>query len=145
LVFGCGKARRHAGEGAHSILLRAGPRHTLKKEENMIRKLIVTLFISISVSAHATIFGSVRGIVHDPHHRPVSGAMVTLRSQTSDLEKTANTDNNGEFQFNGVPLGDYSISVVAPDFSQVEQKLVVQAGTEPVLHFELRIAANGAD
>ena len=109
----------------------------------MIRKLIVILFISISVSAHATIFGSVRGIVHDPHHRPVSGAVVTLRSETSDLEKTATTSDNGEFQFNGIALGDYSISVIADDFSQVEQKLMVQAGTEPVLHFELRIAAKG--
>jgi outer membrane receptor protein involved in Fe transport len=109
----------------------------------MIRKLIVILFMSMSVSAHATIFGSVRGIVHDPHHRPVSGAIVMLRSQTSDFEKTANTDNNGEFQFNGIALGDYSIVVVAQGFSQMEQQLVVQAGTEPVLHFELRIAAKG--
>jgi hypothetical protein len=82
-----------------------------------------------------------RGIVHDPHHRPVAGAMVMLRSQTSDFEKTANTDQNGEFEFNALPLGEYSVVVVAPDFSQTSQKLIVQSGTEPVLHLELRVAA----
>src|ERR1700756_4243239 len=108
------------------------------REENMIRKSTIALVFALVLitSAHATIFGSVRGIVHDPHHRPVSGAMVMLRSQTSDWEKTATTDNNGEFQFNALPLGEYSITVVAPGFSQASQKLVVQSGTEPVLHLE---------
>jgi outer membrane receptor for ferrienterochelin and colicin len=110
----------------------------------MICKSIVLatcLFGLATLSAHATIFGSVRGVVHDPHHRPVSGAMVMLRSQTSDWEKTTTTDNNGEFQFNALSLGEYSITVVAPGFSQSSQKLVVQSGTEPVLHLELRVAA----
>ena len=110
----------------------------------MIRKSIVVLvfvFGLLPSPARATIFGSVRGIVHDPHHRPVSGAMVMLRSQTSDFEKTANTDQNGEFEFNALPLGEYSVVVAAPDFSQASQKLVVQSGSEPVLHLELRVAA----
>jgi hypothetical protein len=103
---------------------------------------VSVVFAVAAISANATIFGSVRGIVHDLHHRPVSGAMVMLRSQTSDWEKTATTDNNGEFQFNALSLGEYSITVVAPGFSQESQKLVVQSGTEPVLHFELRVIAN---
>jgi len=111
----------------------------------MIRKLIISAIFAFALTcapAHATIFGSVRGIVHDPHHRPVSGAMAMLRAQTSDWEKTATTDSNGEFQFNALPLGEYSITVVAPGFSQASQKLVVQSGTEPVLHLELRVAAS---
>src|SRR5438477_4038214 len=112
------------------------------QEENMIRKLTVSVIFAVAaISVQATIFGSLRGIVHDPHHRPVSGAMVMLRSQTSDWQKTATTDNNGEFQFNALPLGEYSIVVVAPGFSQESKKLVVQSGTEPVLHLELRVAA----
>ena len=109
----------------------------------MIRKLIIATVLASVIAAppaHATIFGSVRGVIHDPHHRPVSGAMVMLRSQTSDFEKTANTDNNGEFQFNALPLGEYAVIVVAPGFGQVEQNLIVQSGTEPVLHLALRVA-----
>lgn len=110
----------------------------------MIRKsvILLTFVFAICIApARATIFGGTRGIVHDPHHRPVSGAMVMLRSQTSDWERTANTNENGEFQFNAVPLGDYSVAVAAPGFSQVSERLVVQPGTEPVLHFELSVAA----
>src|ERR1700751_4908628 len=92
----------------------------------------VTLINSMAL---ATIFGSVRGIVHDPQHRPIQGAMVMLKSQSSDWTKSATTDATGEFAFNAVPLGDYSISVASPGFVQAAQKLVVNSGTEPVVHF----------
>ena len=98
---------------------------------------VVTLVSSI---AFATIFGSVRGIVHDPQHRPIQGAMVMLKSKSSDWAKSASTDANGEFAFNAVPLGDYSISVASPGFAQAMQSLVVNSGTEPVVHFQLSLA-----
>jgi outer membrane cobalamin receptor len=89
--------------------------------------------------ALATIFGSVRGIIHDPQHRPIQGAIVMLKSQSSDWAKSASTDANGEFTFNAVPLGDYSISVASPGFAQAAQNVVVNSGTEPVVHFQLRL------
>jgi hypothetical protein len=88
----------------------------------------------------ATIFGSVRGIIHDPQHRPIQGAMVMLKSKSSEWAKSANTDANGEFGFNAVPLGDYSISAASPGFAQAMQSLVVNSGTEPVVHFQLSLA-----
>jgi hypothetical protein len=94
----------------------------------------------ISSMALATIFGSVGGIIHDPQHRPIQGAMVMLKSQSSDWAKSATTDTNGEFAFNAVPLGDYSISVASPGFSHAVQNLVVNSGTEPVIHFQLNVA-----
>src|SRR5579885_2572943 len=97
--------------------------------------------IAASIAAHATIFGSVRGIVHDPQHRPLQGGMVMVRSTTSDWAKSTNTDDNGEFEFNAVPIGEYSVAIVAPNFTQTEQTVVVSAGSEPVLHFALAVAA----
>ena len=91
--------------------------------------------------ASATIFGSVRGIVHDPQHRPVQGAMIMLRARTSDWNKTAETDAEGQFSLNAVPLGDYSISVASPGFAQTEQDVVVISGSEPVVHFQLVVAS----
>jgi hypothetical protein len=93
----------------------------------------------VSSMALATIFGSVRGIIHDPQHRPIQGAIVMLKSQSSDWAKSASTDANGEFTFNAVPLGDYSISVASPGFTQAAQNVVVNSGTEPVVHFQLRL------
>ena len=64
----------------------------------------------------ATIFGNVRGIVHDPQHRPVGSAEVVLKALRSDWSHTTETSAEGEFEFNAVPLGDYTISISAPGF-----------------------------
>ena len=98
---------------------------------------VVGLMSSIAL---ATIFGSVRGVIHDPQHRPIQGAMVMLKSKSSEWTKSASTDANGEFTFNAVPLGDYSISVVSPGFAQALQNVVVNSSTEPVVHFQLSLA-----
>ncbi len=101
----------------------------------------LVFFLSLLLpNAGATIFGSVRGVVHDPQHRPVQGAMVMLQAKSSDWAKNADTDANGEFLFIGVPIGDYSVSVASPGFAQAVQSLVVISGTEPVVHFQLNVA-----
>src|SRR5579862_7232638 len=89
----------------------------------------------------AAIFGSVRGIVHDPQHRPVQGAMVMLHAKTSDWSNTATTDSNGEFQFVAVSLGEYTVSVASPGFTQTAQTVTVESGTQPVLHYQLALAS----
>src|SRR5256886_1472023 len=104
----------------------------------------VTLsFLLITGLCFATIFGSVRGIIHDPQHRPLQGAMVMLRANSSDWAKSTNTDENGEFVFNAVPIGEYTVTVAAPSFTQISQMVTVGSATEPVLHLALKVAAKG--
>ena len=67
--------------------------------------------------------------------------MVMLRSKSSEWAKTTNTDANGQFEFSAVPLGEYSVSVASPGFVQTAHDVVVVAGSEPVLHFQLQVAA----
>jgi outer membrane receptor protein involved in Fe transport len=108
----------------------------------MTRKTAVLLFILLwAATAAATIFGSVRGIVHDPQHRPLPGAMVMLRANSSDWARSSNTDDNGEFQLNAIPIGEYRVVVVAPGFDQISQAVTVRSGTEPVLHLALKVSA----
>jgi hypothetical protein len=89
---------------------------------------------------HATIFGRIQGIVHDPQHRPVPGAAVKLQAVTSDWSQTAQADDNGEFSFTSVPVGDYRITVTQPKFETSEQTVTVVSGSSPILHFQLAIA-----
>jgi TonB dependent receptor/Carboxypeptidase regulatory-like domain/TonB-dependent Receptor Plug Domain len=91
--------------------------------------------------AFATIFGSVRGIVHDPQHRPVQGAHIMLKAQNSDWTKALDTDSNGEFEFSSVPIGNYTVTVSLPSFQQTQQAVIVQSDTSPVLHFRLAVAS----
>ena len=108
---------------------------------NYKTSLIIPALLLASIAAFANVYGAIRGVVHDPQHRPVQGAMVMLKAKASDWAKTVNTDTNGEFQLNAVPLGDYSISVASPGFAQTVQDVTVISGTVPVVHFQLQVAS----
>jgi TonB dependent receptor/Carboxypeptidase regulatory-like domain/TonB-dependent Receptor Plug Domain len=92
-------------------------------------------------SALATIFGDVRGIVHDPQHRPVAGASVVLKSATSDWSQQTQTDQDGQFSFAAVPLGDYTVTAKAARFSPLQQSFTLASDTSSILHLQLSIGA----
>jgi outer membrane receptor protein involved in Fe transport len=105
-----------------------------------IRIPLLAVLLLVAVSASATIFGSVSGLIHDPQHRPVQGAQVTLHSTTSDWNKSAVSDNSGEFRFDSVPLGEYQVTIELAGFATQEQKITVPSGHEVRLHFPVTIA-----
>jgi hypothetical protein len=90
---------------------------------------------------YATIFGKIQGVVHDPQHRPLPGASITLRAAASDWSQTLAADDNGEFAFTAVPVGDYRIAASQPNFQTVEQPLTVDANTSRILHLQLPLAS----
>ncbi|MGA3205056.1 MAG: TonB-dependent receptor, partial [Bryobacteraceae bacterium] len=108
-------------------------------QSTYIRPLAV--FLLFSSLLHATIFGRIQGIVHDPQHRPLAGASVTLKAITSDWSQTGQTDTNGGFSFATVPVGDYKITVTQSGFETAEQTVTVASSSSPILHFQLAIAA----
>jgi hypothetical protein len=107
----------------------------------MLRRVgfITAVICLIASAALASIFGAARGVVHDPQHHPVQGATVTLKATTSDWANSTRTDANGEFLFHGVALGDYTVEVSAASFAPAAQSIVINSGTEPVLHFQLAL------
>jgi hypothetical protein len=110
-----------------------------------VRKPVFSLLVAAclfsGVSTYATIFGKVQGVVHDPQHRPIANASVNLQAVTSDWNQTTPTDQNGEFSFTSVPIGDYTVTVTQAGFETSKQTLTVISGTTPVLHFQLKIAS----
>src|ERR1700726_2297607 len=105
------------------------------------KKILAADLVPIAAgTAAATIFGSVRGIVHDPQHRPLQGAMVMLKAKSPVWVKNATTDPDGGIVFTAGPIGESSVSVASTGFAQVVQSVVVNSGTEPVVHFQLNLA-----
>ena len=102
--------------------------------------LFAALFLLGSIVL-GTVFGTVRGIVHDPQHRPLSDATVTLQANQSAFTQTFQTDAEGQFHFDAVPLGSYVVTVSEAGFQTGQQSVSVLSGTAPILHFELRIEA----
>ena len=105
----------------------------------MRRILFLAVLLFAAVGATATIFGSVRGIIHDPQHRPVPDITVVLKALASDYSQTTETDAAGEFHFDAVPLGQYAVNVSDPTFIADEQLITVFSGTSPILHLELKL------
>jgi hypothetical protein len=106
-----------------------------------LKLLAVIALLFLAPFALANDYGAVRGVVHDPQHRPVQDAMVMLRAKYSDWTKSITTDATGQFQINAVPLGEYSISVASQGFAQTAQDVTVISGSVPVVHFQLQVAS----
>ena len=104
-------------------------------------RILMSTILCVPSIAFANDYGAIRGVVHDPQHRPVQDAMVMLKAKSSDWTKSVTTDSTGQFQFIAVQLGDYSVSVASKGFVQTEQDVVVISGSVPVVHFQLQVAA----
>ncbi len=103
--------------------------------------LFAILFLFGATIARATIFGGVRGIVHDPQHKPVANASLTLKSATSDWSQETQSNADGEFTFSTVPVGDYVVTVSQPGFDKIAQPVTVASDSSPIVHFMLEISA----
>ncbi len=94
----------------------------------------------IQTSLFATVLGDVRGIVHDPDHRPVPKVGVTLHAMASDYQRTGETNADGEFELSGVPVGQYRVTVSRDGFAPVEEAVLVTSGSASVLHFQFKLS-----
>ena len=104
--------------------------------------LVISIFLCLCPPLiRAAVFGSVRGVVHDPDHRPVTGATVVAKSSTSDYSQTAVTGANGEFEMTSIPVGAYQVTVTHDGFAPAMQEIVVGSSSGPILHFPLAIGA----
>ncbi len=99
---------------------------------------VLSLVLPLSV-AHASIFGQVHGVVHDPHHRPVAGAQIDVHSANSAFTKVATSKQDGSFSVAALPLGDYNVTVSQPGFARTSQTITLASDTSPILHFELQL------
>src|SRR5882672_3651536 len=114
----------------------------LMEKRSMVRRisLLLGLVLFCVGTLLASAVATVRGIVHDPQHRPIADAEVVLKAEHSEFTLTTRTSGEGEFHFDSVPIGEYRITVSKADFGSQEEKLTVLSGTAPILHIELKVA-----
>jgi len=107
-----------------------------------LHSLILTfaVFLVASISANATVFATVHGVIHDPQHRPIAGAEIALNAVGSGFTLTAKTDSNGEFELAEAPIGLYMLKVSAKGFATEEEWLTIASGTNPIVHVPLAVA-----
>src|SRR5882672_1493881 len=118
---------------------------TVAREKGSAMKRITfitsIIFVAIvSTLAFASVFGTVKAIVHDPQHRPVQGAQVEIQSRTSAFKTAGITNEDGIATVSNVPVGEYDIKIATPGFASAEQSATVTSGNVQELHFALALA-----
>jgi outer membrane receptor protein involved in Fe transport len=106
----------------------------------IVTTVILGFMLTAPVAA-ASILGSVRGLIHDPQHRPVSGVTVKLRAAGSGFEQTVNSNDAGEFVFDKVPIGEYTVDVQSSGFRTEDQRFTLGSSHDVRLHFSLKLAS----
>lgn len=108
----------------------------------MLRRIaLLGSMLLFAAGLSASIFGSITGLIHDPEHRPVQGATVILSAVNSAWSQTATSNEAGEFRFDNVPLGAYTVKVDAAGFTSQSQSLTLESGAEARMHFPLTVSA----
>ena len=108
---------------------------------NMPYKRLCLAGVLLPFTVWAAVFGTIRGVVHDPDHRPVQKAQVVVKSSSSDYSQKLTTDPDGAFEATALPVGSYDVTITVQGFASSRQQVVVASGSAPVVHFQLAIGA----
>ena len=84
--------------------------------------------------------GAVSGTVTDPSGAVIPGATVRLTSPISGLDRTATTDNLGQFEFSNIPVHPFRIAVTANGFADLHQSIELRSANGINLKLVLQIA-----
>src|SRR5260370_5877461 len=110
------------------------------------RKLLICFAALILVTAFSTsVFAqaraTLRGVISDEFGATIVGATVTL-TDASGTAKTATTNADGAYTFNGLTPGKYTVHAVAKSFAvSPDADVDVAAGRRDPVNISLKIAA----
>src|SRR5690348_7759562 len=81
---------------------------------NHSKNIFVAVFALLVFSAGLGVAQStadMEGNVVDASHRPVVSAFVIVTGRDTSLMRAATTDEEGDFEFTGLPVGRYEVQV----------------------------------
>jgi hypothetical protein len=98
---------------------------------------------AVSAFAQAVGSGAIRGRVTDESGAGIPGATITIRSPSLQLrERTATTQQDGEYQLRSLPLGVYTVTFELPGFQRlIREGIQLSAGFEARVDAELKLGA----
>ena len=127
---------------------RLKPRHVLHLRylpESASRILVFAVILAVSLIpavSHAQDFrGSMAGAVMDSSGGRVQSADIRLRATESSLERQTKSDSRGEFRFNDLMPGAYTVTVRAPGFAEAASTVAVTVSSTREISVTLKPAA----
>jgi len=80
-------------------------------------------------TAQTTASGTLTGSVTDTSGGAVSGAKITATDQKTNVQQTALADAAGQFSFDGLAAGTYTVKAEFPGFGAAEKRDITSPGT----------------
>ena len=101
--------------------------------------LSVVLLQPLAIKAQQTL-GGITGTVVDPSGSAVPGAEVKATSEDTKLERTAQSNTQGSYVFNDLPIGKYTVTFTKDGFSTERYPgILVQADRTIQLQAQLKV------
>jgi len=98
-------------------------------QSTLLRALLLTV-LAFSTCWAQTITGTIIGTVADASGGAIANASVTLRSETTADSRSLKTNETGDFVFNAVPPGAYSLQIEQSGFKTLERSGLVLTATQ---------------
>ena len=106
----------------------------------ILRRLAVSFLLLCGTALAQTSTTSLQGTVTDPTGAAVANAAVELVNVDSKTQREAATDAQGEYRFQFLPPGSYTLTISAAGFARFEQRgLQLLVNTPATVNTQLRL------
>ena len=102
--------------------------------------IVALVAAALAAPAQSGNAGTVRGTITDPSGAVIPGANVHLANQMSGLDRSATSDDTGQFAIPNVPFNPYRIVVTANGFANLSQSVQINSSLGTVLKLVMQIA-----
>lgn len=104
---------------------------------------VILLILCSCVIVHAQVTtASVRGAVTDEQGNAVADAVVTITNTDTGYSRSDQTDKDGNYGFQSLPIGRYTLSVVKDGFRTFQEKdIVLHVNDSLTLNAQLKLGA----
>ena len=80
-------------------------------------------------------------LITDPSSAAIQGAIIRLRGDATGISREAVTDESGNYNFQGLPVGQYKISVDHPGFSRAAASIRIDPSEKGRFDIQLTVGA----
>lgn len=112
--------------------------------QGCIRAIAIIFLILVSANSGLNAqsqTGRLSGVVVDQSGSAVTGAKVGIRNIVSNITMMVDSDSSGRFAFNGLPDGNYDVTVDAKGFQHLTcEGIAILSGQQVTANLELKVA-----
>ena len=91
-----------------------------------------------SAFGQATASGTIQGTVKDTSGGVVPGAQVVAKNKATDLTRTTTTSDAGDYRFELLPVGNYTVTITKTGFATLVQNIEILVGQTATVNAELK-------